>query len=103
MGAGMVRLTRTRTLAEATLLRDTLAAAGIHAELTGQQRGSVLGEIPVPDAMVEVLVAASDEDRARGLVEELERGAGGPAWTCPSCGEENPPEFELCWKCGQER
>lgn len=23
----------------------------------------------------------------------------GPPWTCEKCGEENPGEFEVCWKC----
>jgi hypothetical protein len=25
------------------------------------------------------------------------------AWRCSSCGETNPGEFELCWKCGKDR
>jgi hypothetical protein len=24
-------------------------------------------------------------------------------WRCSSCGEANPVEFELCWKCGKDR
>jgi hypothetical protein len=24
-------------------------------------------------------------------------------WTCSSCGETNPGEFEICWKCAKER
>jgi hypothetical protein len=24
-------------------------------------------------------------------------------WTCSSCGETNPGEFEICWKCKKER
>jgi hypothetical protein len=27
----------------------------------------------------------------------------GPAWTCPGCGEENPGNFEECWKCQRNR
>lgn len=23
------------------------------------------------------------------------------AWICPHCHEKNPPNFELCWNCGQ--
>ncbi|MEM0915033.1 MAG: hypothetical protein AAGK09_10540 [Planctomycetota bacterium] len=23
----------------------------------------------------------------------------GPDWVCPSCGEENPGNFQVCWKC----
>jgi hypothetical protein len=28
---------------------------------------------------------------------------GKPAWTCASCGEENPGNFEVCWKCQAPR
>lgn len=32
------------------------------------------------------------------------RGAGArPPWSCPSCGEENPGNFELCWSCEATR
>ncbi|MCB9854995.1 MAG: hypothetical protein H6818_04850 [Phycisphaerales bacterium] len=24
-------------------------------------------------------------------------------WTCPSCDEENPGTFEICWQCGAQR
>jgi hypothetical protein len=24
---------------------------------------------------------------------------GKPVWTCTSCGEENPGNFDICWKC----
>ena len=27
----------------------------------------------------------------------------GVDWTCPSCSEKNPGNFELCWKCGAAR
>jgi hypothetical protein len=28
---------------------------------------------------------------------------GEPVWRCASCGEENPGNFEVCWKCQAER
>jgi hypothetical protein len=28
---------------------------------------------------------------------------GKPAWNCASCGEENPGNFEVCWKCQAAR
>jgi hypothetical protein len=27
----------------------------------------------------------------------------GPSWKCDDCGEDNPSEFEVCWKCRRER
>jgi len=46
-----------------------------------------------------------DEERkageAKALIDEyLRRRPSGPAVRCPSCGEENPGSFELCWNCG---
>ena len=28
---------------------------------------------------------------------------GGPTWTCGGCGEQNPANFEECWKCQRNR
>lgn len=95
-----VRLRRTRTLAEATLIRTTLEAAGVPARLRGELRPGVLGEIPLPDAMVEVLVDESVVLAAEAALLALERAARRGVWFCRACGEENPGGFELCWKCG---
>jgi len=39
--------------------------------------------------------------RAREVIEAyLHSSASGPPRTCPACGEENPPAFDLCWSCG---
>jgi hypothetical protein len=36
--------------------------------------------------------------------QELESpDVGKAAWTCASCGEENPGNFEVCWKCQSAR
>jgi hypothetical protein len=34
---------------------------------------------------------------------EREGEAEGPDWPCPSCGEGNPCNFDLCWNCGKPR
>jgi len=31
------------------------------------------------------------------------RDISSAAWRCASCGEENPGEFDICWKCQKER
>ena len=49
------------------------------------------------------------EDRAREsklLEEQLELESpdvGKPAWTCAKCREENPGNFDICWKCQTAR
>jgi hypothetical protein len=38
--------------------------------------------------------------RARQLLEQdQQRAAQLGAWTCPQCGEQNEPTFDLCWRC----
>jgi len=58
--------------------------------------------LPIEASLPQVWV---DDDanapRARGLIDEyLRQSTTGPAVTCPKCGEENPPAFDLCWSCG---
>jgi len=39
---------------------------------------------------------------AKLLEEQLELESpdvGNPAWTCAKCREENPGNFDICWKC----
>jgi hypothetical protein len=51
-------------------------------------------------------VAASIRSR-RNLLNHSDEAADASAWKCASCGEENPWNFEECWKCqkirGKER
>ena len=60
------------------------------------------GEIPVDHARPQVWITRDDDyDRARQVIDAYENT---PVITgnvqCPSCGEENPVNFQLCWKCG---
>lgn len=90
------------TLQEAYLLLHRLAHAGIEARVLNEHAVGAVGEIPFLHAYPEVwLEDADDESRARTIVRDFEeRRSDGPPWSCPSCGEENPGGFELCWRCG---
>ncbi|MFZ5481548.1 MAG: putative signal transducing protein [Myxococcota bacterium] len=96
------RVATAKNLAEATLVRDVLVAGGVDARLRGEGRPSIAGEIPLPDALVEVVVDGTQFLRAKALLAAVEDEAAGPDWTC-GCGEENPATFEVCWKCGESR
>ncbi len=56
-----------------------------------------------------ILARELAEERARDaklLEEQLELESpdvGKPAWTCGKCREENPGNFEFCWKCQAAR
>jgi uncharacterized OB-fold protein len=64
----------------------------------------VAGELPIDASLPQIWVDdAADADRAKAIIDEFVRSrATGPAVKCPECGEENPPSFDLCWKCGRD-
>jgi hypothetical protein len=54
------------------------------------------------------LVSAAKEQAAEDQLFEEQRemespDTGKPPWTCASCGEGNPGNFEVCWKCEAAR
>jgi hypothetical protein len=99
----------------ASLLKDILEDRGIKAVVQEARLLPLRGKLPALSPTV--WVADEDVDRAREIAAEFDRGgpgrqrggapnaAGEPgkqeegAWTCPSCGEENGPQFSECWKC----
>ncbi len=97
----MTRIHSAGTLAEATLVQRSLEDAGIHTEMRGMSRPGLAGEIPIPDAKVDVWVGEDDADAARAVLSGLEARAH-LEWVCPRCGEHNPASFEVCWQCKQD-
>ena len=89
-------------LMEAQIVLDLLEHAYIPAQLFNQHAQGGVGDIPFTHAYPEVWVVR-DEDYERGkhIVQTYEKT---PAATsiiyCPACNEENPANFQLCWKCG---
>jgi hypothetical protein len=45
----------------------------------------------------DVYVAQMEEDERIGQLAATD--PSGPPWKCAQCGEENPGEFDICWKC----
>lgn len=98
----MRKLYSAANLQEAYLLIHRLSHGGIEARVLNEHAVGAVGEIPFLHAFPEVwLVDGEDAARARAVVRDFEqvRSDGAP-WLCPSCGEENPGGFELCWRCG---
>jgi hypothetical protein len=98
----MRRLYTAADLPEAHLVRQLLAQAGIEALVFNEYAQGALGEIPFGHAYPEVwLLDERDEPRARAIVDAYaRRRPRTETRTCAGCGEENPAEFELCWRCG---
>ena len=84
---------------EVHLIKNLLESEGITSIIKGEHRSVLLGEVPVDDARVELLVKSQDEDRALDCI-QMHSHATRPDWRCAHCEESNPGSFELCWCCG---
>jgi hypothetical protein len=87
---------------DAYLVADRLNQAGIRAHVFNEHASSIVGDVP-PDVGQPQVWLENERDRERADI--LLRGmAADAAQTeprhCAACGEESPPAFDLCWKCG---
>jgi len=88
---------------DAYLLLHRLQQAGIAAHVFNEHMHSIVGDVPPDVAQPQVwLERARDRPRAETVLETLrvERLKTGSV-RCTNCSEDNPANFELCWKCGQ--
>lgn len=99
-GGERVMLRCVSTVVDAHFLKGYLAAGGIESEIVGDG-AHPLGAMPHAPAF-ELWVAAADRERAALLLSQAEQGPadGEQSVLCVNCGEENPSNFEVCWKCG---
>jgi hypothetical protein len=67
-----------------------------------QHAQSIVGDVPPDVAQPQVwLEREIDSERAQVvLVRLMEEATSSGSAACPSCGEESPANFELCWNCG---
>lgn len=96
-----IRVRTYRTLPDAHLALNELVHAGLPATLRGESRAPLAGELPFPDARIELWVEVSHAETAEAVLAEIDAAAAGEPRRCPKCGEENPPAFDMCWSCGQ--
>jgi hypothetical protein len=99
LGGDMRNVFVAETAADAAVVRNLLDANGIDAHLVERATSAY------PELATEVWLPR-DEQRARAL--ELIRTLYSKAveqglWSCESCVESNPSQFDLCWACGKPR
>ncbi|WEM42378.1 DUF2007 domain-containing protein [Photobacterium sp. DA100] len=87
---------------EAHSLKGMLEAQQIEVQLSGEGLAAAAGELPANVVEVGLWVKASQQASAQRLLEQYER-ADQAGWVCSGCGEHNGSQFELCWRCGQDR
>src|SRR6478672_11485979 len=103
---GMKQVYSARDEADAELVKNALADAGIEAVVQGGPLSNVLGAIPVSaETLPSIWVRDEDADRAAAALREFQHPAPpqGQPWKCPKCGETVEPQFTACWNCGTER
>lgn len=100
----MIKFYTAANLTEAYLIRDLLAADHIASNIFNENAQGALGEIPFTHAYPEIwLIDERDLPQARNVIREYEgNSAASRSLHCPSCGEDNPANFEVCWQCGRE-
>jgi len=86
---------------EADLARCILDSEGISSYLEGATTISMAWWWSNAIGGVKLQVAEADEPRARQILAQKAAPERGDATvlTCPHCGEEIPPGFEVCWSC----
>ena len=87
---------------DAYLLLHRLQQASIAAHVFNEHTSSIVGDVPPDVAQPQVwLERARDRPRAEVVLGALaaEHAQTGTV-VCRVCNEENPANFELCWKCG---
>jgi len=91
------------SLYEAQLLLDQLREAGLAVELRNENLVGMIGFLPESTTQPTIwLENPEDWERARAMVDAFEERRATEVdteITCPACGEQNPGNFELCWKC----
>ena len=98
----MKKLYSANNLMEAQIILNLLEHAYIPAQLFNQHAQGGMGDIPFTHAYPEVwIMRDGDYERGKTIVRTYEKM---PTVTgiinCPTCGEENPRNFQLCWQCG---
>jgi hypothetical protein len=90
---------------DAYLLLHRLQHAGIAAHVFNEHAQSIVGYVPADIGVAQPQVwleNSSDRPRAeRELAAMQSERARTGSVRCSDCGEENPANFELCWKCGR--
>jgi Putative prokaryotic signal transducing protein len=100
----MKRIYSAANLPDAHIIAGLLGQAGVSARVFNENAQGGVGEIPFVHAWPEVwLEDEADTERALELIRGFEQGKDTEGQVaCPACGESNPGNFEVCWKCGAQ-
>ena len=91
-------------------LYNVLEQEGFECEIRNRHGGSIVGEIPVSEAFVELWVAEEQAvpasqriEVALGAAESTRENSSGESsgesWRCDQCGRDIDAQFDTCWSC----
>ena len=85
--------------------KSVLDEAGIHSFIRNEHTAQLINVLIGPCQPSLCVVNDDEYDAAMELLRPHhdQTAPSGAEWTCAGCGEVNPAEFELCWKCGKVR
>ncbi|MCC5827144.1 DUF2007 domain-containing protein [Alkalimonas sp.] len=86
---------------EAALLTGLLHNQRVEARYQGQLLLGAVGELPPTAVEVAIWVRPHQVSQALAIIQSTKQ-QDGREWCC-ACGENNAPEFELCWACGRDK
>lgn len=105
--ADLVEVFRSAHTPTAQLVRSALISEGIDAHIVGEHLAGMIGAASriLP---ARVLVPDHQEAEARTALAVIEARADAPPdasepTTCPACGADWEPGFDVCWQCEAER
>jgi len=90
-------------LVDAQRVADTLEDARIECRVNGTFLSGVIGELPPGDIVSVWIKHPEDKDKARAIINEIEREKlipRGKDIQCHECGETLESQFTHCWNCG---
>lgn len=88
---------------DAYLVSHLLERLGLRVKVMGDL-STLVGGVPVPEAWPAVWVHEEDKDQAGEALQDFNGPSQCyPRWSCEACGEDNEPNFQLCWNCDADR
>jgi hypothetical protein len=100
----MKKVTSTDSIITINHYKNLLTSEGISAFIRNEYLGSIVGEMPFPEAWPQLWVENDlDYDRALQLIDERNILDESPAaaWRCKYCDSDNEGQFSACWNCSK--
>jgi predicted RNA-binding Zn-ribbon protein involved in translation (DUF1610 family) len=98
----MKRVWSGSSLLDTTHFMNLLEHAGVACVIKNRELGGGIGDLPVFDCSPEIWVQDDDAERAAAVIRDsLRPAANAASWRCPRCGEDNEPQFAVCWSCSR--